>query len=841
MIAHARRLGWTALVAVLLTGMFGLLAGDGSQAKAEITAMVYPGEARVLSKAQLGDRGFSVLQGAGLLRDPGQAFDIDAIAALPPAAFTYLGTSSLRKGFSSDAFWVRLDLRRDEDTPAELLLVTWPPFIDRIDLYAPAAEGGFIRHRAGDHVPVSERMLATPGAVLPLVLDTTAQTWFLRIESSTVITLSVRIMDQPGFIGTSQRRASTQGLHMGMILTAALIAGLAMIWLRQPVFALATGYLLCYLGFQFTFSGYDQILIYPERPWLADNMIGVFAASATALMLWFAVSYLEPQRFMPRLTWLLHGLATFSMGVAIISLTGHYALAAPPFVVVVALAPLFMLVLFLRMLAHARERALAMLLMFAPVIAVTVAQGLHSAGLFGDGEQIGEFWGIATLAQMPVAAVAILLRVREVQRELTTEAGYRMLIENQVDLVLRLNPWRQIEFAGPSCLALFGKSADQLLGSSFLDHVHPADGQLSEAALDKTLQPPNAGYLEARMQSKSGWRWLAWALTTSRDGTGRVNAVIAVGRDISSRVEAEQELAKSQRRLDLALQSGGIGFYDVDVKSRRFEVDDRFLSIIGYQPGEFKLDWDSWQALIHEEDLERVVELTESTIFERGEPLELEYRMRHRDGHWIWMLDRTNIADVDEHHQTVRMVGLIQEITRRKQTELKLGYLVQHDELTGLLNRRGIIAVAQRQHSLCRRDQRPCAFAMADLDHFKRINDELGHEAGDEVLKQVGRLLQGSLREGDWVGRWGGEEFLIVMPLCSLEEAVIGLERARQAIASTSLQVDDQSVEITISIGVTVSQNSELDLDAIVGRADKAMYKAKAGGRNRVSADTGPA
>lgn len=836
MTARPRRPVQWALVAVLLASMLSVLAGCSGQTTSKNAGPAYTGEARQLDATDLVGRGFSVLQGAGLLADPARTHDIETISALPPEAFERLDSPDLRKGFSSAAFWIRLDLEGQENMPAELLVVIWPPFIDRIDLYAPGPDGNFLRHRAGDHVPVSERMLATSETVLPMRLESSAQTWYLRVHSSSVISLSARIKDQASFIANSQRRANRQGLYMGMMLTAALIAGLATIWLRQPVFALATAYLFCYLGFQFTLNGYDQLKLYPEHPWIADNMLGAFAAGATALMLWFAISYLEPRRLMPRLTLLLHALAGLSLATAFIALSGHYALVAPMFLSLVAVAPLAMLALFVRMLAHTRERALAMLLMFAPVVAVTFAQALHNAGLFGAGEQISELWGIAAVAQMPVAAVAILLRVREVQRDLATESGYRSLIESQVDLVLRLNPWRQIEFASPSCLRLFGVNEDQVLGTSLLDHVHPDDSEQCERALAQVLEPPNTGYLEARMQSESGWRWLGWALSVSRDRRGRAHAVIAVGRDISARVAAEQELAESQRKLDLALQSGGIGFYELDLSTREVHVDERCLGILGYRPGEFELSWESWQALLHEDDLAALLPLVESSVFDQGQALDVEYRIRHRDGEWLWLFDRLIVADVDEHGRTTRMVGLLQDITRRKQTELRMDYLVQHDELTGLLNRRGISGVAQRQHSLCQREQRPCAFAMADLDHFKRVNDELGHEAGDEVLRQVGKLLRDNLRQGDWVGRWGGEEFLLVMPLCDLPEATLGLERIRQAVAASPLMVEGRQVPITISMGVTISQVGEQDLDEIVNRADRALYQAKADGRDRICA-----
>ncbi|TVQ33911.1 MAG: diguanylate cyclase [Wenzhouxiangella sp.] len=833
-VTRPRLAGSIALLLTLL--LFALPALDGLAAGAE-SAPGYTGSARVLQPADVAGRGTPAFKGAGLLRDPDHRLDIEAISAMPAAAFEPLDGHTLRQGFSSDVFWLRLDLSRTDRTPANLVLVIWPPFINRIDFYRPQGDGSFSLLRAGDHVPVSERAVARAETTLPMLVTTQPQTWFLRVESNSVINLSAQLSDQASFAASSSQRATRQGFFFGMILTAALIAVLAAVWLRQRVFVLAAGYLLCFLGFQFVLNGYDQILIYPEQPWLSDNLIGVFAAMATALMLWFSLSYLEPRHIYPRLNALIHVLATISLIFALVAISGHYALVAPYFLVLVVVAPLAMFALFLFMLSQARERALAMLLMFTPVLAVTLLQALHNTGWLGATNQLSELWGIASLAQMPVAAVAILLRVRETQQALAVEASYRVLVENQVDLVVRLDLWQRLAFVSPSYCKLFGEPREKLVGSAFLDRVHPDDIENAEAALSQVLGPAHTSYLEIRMQTDTGWRWLGWSLTAVRDRSGKITSLTGVGRDITARVEAESALARSQDKLDLALETGGIGFYTVTLADRSIEIDDRYLQILGYQPGQLQLDWSSWQARLHPEDRDRSVRLTEKYLFEAGTPLEIEYRIRHRDGHWIWILDRAEKAEVDESGQLLTMVGLIQDITRRKRTELKLAYLVRHDELTGLLNRRGIAAVARRQRALSNRDGRPCAFAMVDLDHFKRVNDTLGHEAGDEVLRQVGKLLKQSVRDSDWVGRWGGEEFLVVLPLCSLEEAVVSLERVRQAVAARPLRVDQDEVAITISAGVTITRDSERDLDEVIDRADQALYRAKESGRNRVCTD----
>ena len=162
----------------------------------------------------------------------------------------------------------------------------------------------------------------------------------------------------------------------------------------------------------------------------------------------------------------------------------------------------------------------------------------------------------------------------------------------------------------------------------------------------------------------------------------------------------------------------------------------------------------------------------------------------------------------------------------------RLQKLSQVDPLTGALNRRGL--------DLFLPDDPAFSVLMVDIDHFKKVNDTFGHAVGDEVLKRVARSLSGSLRSGDVVVRYGGEEFLVILSEVGVNIAAKVGERARQAVADHPVKVNGQEIPVTISVGVAERRDDE-DRDALIARADVALYKAKQAGRNKVEVAENPA
>lgn len=167
--------------------------------------------------------------------------------------------------------------------------------------------------------------------------------------------------------------------------------------------------------------------------------------------------------------------------------------------------------------------------------------------------------------------------------------------------------------------------------------------------------------------------------------------------------------------------------------------------------------------------------------------------------------------------------------------ELQLSYVARHDSLTGLFNRGCMTELAAREMARARRHQRPLAVAMLDIDHFKRINDTYGHEAGDLVLKALADTLRAHLREVDMPARIGGEEFICLLPETGEAEALACAERLRSSVEALEVTTSKGKVRLTVSIGVAVLGAGHADWESLQCDADGALYQSKHNGRNRVS------
>ncbi|HVX96419.1 MAG TPA: sensor domain-containing diguanylate cyclase [Polyangia bacterium] len=179
------------------------------------------------------------------------------------------------------------------------------------------------------------------------------------------------------------------------------------------------------------------------------------------------------------------------------------------------------------------------------------------------------------------------------------------------------------------------------------------------------------------------------------------------------------------------------------------------------------------------------------------------------------------------------LLAAIVDVTVQKQTREVLLEQATHDVLTQFFNRRYIEDALGKEVERAERHARPLVVAILDADHFKRVNDTHGHHAGDEVLRAISQRCRQTLRANDVLGRYGGEEFVIVFPETTLEEAGVVAERLRAAVAGSPVEVGGDALSVTVSIGLAAHTSGQ-NRDKLLQRADAALYAAKEDGRNRV-------
>jgi len=168
-------------------------------------------------------------------------------------------------------------------------------------------------------------------------------------------------------------------------------------------------------------------------------------------------------------------------------------------------------------------------------------------------------------------------------------------------------------------------------------------------------------------------------------------------------------------------------------------------------------------------------------------------------------------------------------------TQAQLEHQASHDSLTGLRNRSMILREVAKELKRAARSGDTVAVIMADLDHFKHINDRHGHAAGDRVLQEAATRMTAVLRDHDQISRYGGEEFLVLLPGAGPDAAHVVAERIRDAVASGPVSIGDEAVSVTLSLGLATTISSPADVDPLIAAADAALYRAKAAGRNRVA------
>ncbi len=320
-------------------------------------------------------------------------------------------------------------------------------------------------------------------------------------------------------------------------------------------------------------------------------------------------------------------------------------------------------------------------------------------------------------------------------------------------------------------------------------------------------------------------------MTRFRRGEDRTVHGVAAATDITARKRAEEELAVERRLLDAFLESTNDQVYFKDLDGRFLRVSNALAERSGFQsPAQAigKTDFDVFSA-----EHARQALRDETRIIRTGRPmLDYEERETFPDGHVAWV-STSKMPLRDTTGAIVGTFGVSRDISVRKEAQERLVYLAERDPLTGLHNRRHLEAELHHQLERCARYGERAALLMLDLDHFKFVNDSLGHSVGDEVITHVGTLLRERLRASDVVARLGGDEFAAIVPCVDVEAARCLAQTLTKLISNSAFEHAEHRYLLSASAGVVMLDGVASTEDALIG-ADVALYEAKRQGRNRV-------
>jgi diguanylate cyclase (GGDEF)-like protein/PAS domain S-box-containing protein len=302
---------------------------------------------------------------------------------------------------------------------------------------------------------------------------------------------------------------------------------------------------------------------------------------------------------------------------------------------------------------------------------------------------------------------------------------------------------------------------------------------------------------------------------------------VALSWPIITRIRAtEGALFESEERYRGIFECVDDIIYIVESDGTFFSISPSAERMLGWQPEE----WigRSFQFIVHPDDLPHMQELFIKALAGESLPV-FQVRILTKTGSY---LDSEVLAKPIHHGESISILGVVRDITERKRKENEIHLLATTDSLTGIVNRREFTSLLENELARTQRYGTTLSLVMYDLDHFKQINDTHGHDAGDHVLRTVTDLVKNSIRGIDIDARWGGEEFMILMPQSDILAAANAAEKLRAVISSHRF---DKIGLVTASFGVAEIASHD-NIDSLFKRVDDALYKAKRKGRNCVEA-----
>jgi diguanylate cyclase (GGDEF)-like protein/hemerythrin-like metal-binding protein/PAS domain S-box-containing protein len=301
-------------------------------------------------------------------------------------------------------------------------------------------------------------------------------------------------------------------------------------------------------------------------------------------------------------------------------------------------------------------------------------------------------------------------------------------------------------------------------------------------------------------------------------------------REIAENHVNEDVLRTSEERLRLALGAANQGWFDLNVQTGEISVSSEYVCMIGYDPASFHSSFDEWKNALHPEDRDNLLQGFGECL-QTGEPKTMEYRRRNGNGSWQWISSVGKVVSWNQNKQPLRMIGIHTDITARKLTEARIEKLAHFDQLTGLPNRLQMNDRFNYALNLAQRSGETLAVLFLDLDHFKNINDTLGHSIGDRLLMEMANRIKHALREEDTVSRLGGDEFILILPNAD-ETGVTHVATKLLEMIARTCTLDQHELVTTASIGIAIFPTDGRDFETLMKNADAAMYRVKQDKRN---------
>ncbi len=404
-------------------------------------------------------------------------------------------------------------------------------------------------------------------------------------------------------------------------------------------------------------------------------------------------------------------------------------------------------------------------------------------------------------------------------------------------LRLGLDGTRTYTFVSEGVRDLYGVSPEAVMANNKLlgTFRHPDDGEVIEADLVTATMTSLPLLVQFRIKLADGTvKWVQISsICVSQDDTGQERSGVMT--DITQRKLADAQLQESEERWKLALDSTGDGVWDWYIQSGREVYSKRYKEMYGYAEDKIWQTADEYVDLVHPDDKALMIQNQEEYFQGKSATYQNEHRVRCADGSWKWVLTRGMVISRDATGKPLRMIGTHTDISSRKSAEALVWQQANFDALTGLPNRRMLRKRLEDDMKACIANGQRLVILFIDLDHFKEVNDTLGHDKGDMLLIEAGRRIRERLRDADIVARMGGDEFTVVLSDMADNGRTQRIAEGILGALSTVFQLDVDQVFVSASIGITNYPQDATEVESLFKNADQALYVAKGAGRNRFS------
>ncbi|HNO83013.1 MAG TPA: diguanylate cyclase [Anaerolineales bacterium] len=446
------------------------------------------------------------------------------------------------------------------------------------------------------------------------------------------------------------------------------------------------------------------------------------------------------------------------------------------------------------------------------------------------------------------AAALIMVKpamsTQAVETQSESELELRALFASMQDVVLVIDYNGVYRKVAPTNSELLIKPKSELLGKNLSEFFPAERAEFFLKSIRQVLETRQSTHIEYEISLEYGTIWFAATISPMDE-----NNTLWVVRDVTERKMVNKALQESEGRYRSLFDRMMDGIYRSTHEGKFVDVNPAMVKMFGYSSKEEMLAIDIKTELYFDAEERGTHKL------DTGDGETDIYRLRRKDGTEIWVEDRGSYT-YDDHGNVIYHEGTLRDVTARKHAEEALHrakeslertnqelervlqreqQLARTDGLTGLYNYRYFFELATREFKAAMRYRRPLSILMFDTDDFKRINDTLGHSAGDKILALIAQATAAQMRSVDVLARYGGDEFIILLPQTSAKQAYPIAERIRNSVADMQMPSDKGMVSVTLSIGIAEIQYEPADesVEFIVQRADKALYAVKQAGRNR--------